>query len=98
MVVHGLLTATASRVAEHALQPCGPQQLWHTGSIVVVLRLSCPKACGIFLARGWNLRTLHWQADSYPLCHQGSPEQQFMITMECEYTKGQAQVPFSREL
>ena len=28
---------------------------------------------GIFLTQGSNLRLLHWQADSLPLSHQGSP-------------------------
>ena len=35
--------------------------------------LSCSVACGIFLDQGSNLRPLHWQVDSYPLHHQGSP-------------------------
>ena len=29
---------------------------------------------GIFLTQGWNLRLLHWQVDSLPLGHQGSPD------------------------
>ena len=36
--------------------------------------LGCPVACRIFPDQGLNLSPLHWQADSYPLCHQGSPE------------------------
>ena len=43
------------------------------GSVVVVHGLSCSAACGIFLDQGPNPRSLHWQADSQPLCHQGSP-------------------------
>ena len=39
----------------------------------MVHRLSCSFACGIFLAQGLNLCLLHWQADSLPLSHQGSP-------------------------
>ena len=35
--------------------------------------LSCFRACGIFLGQGSNLCPLHWQADSLPLDHQGSP-------------------------
>ena len=35
--------------------------------------LSCSLACGIFPDQGSNPCPLHWQADSYPLCHQGSP-------------------------
>ena len=29
---------------------------------------------GIFLTQGSNPRLLHWQADSLPLSHQGSPD------------------------
>ena len=52
----------------------GPQS---TGSIVVVHRLSCSTACGIFLDQGPNPHLLHWQADSLPLSHQGSTSQIF---------------------
>ena len=45
----------------------------HLGSAVVVLGLGCSAACGIFLDQGSNLCPLHWQADSYPLHHKGSP-------------------------
>ena len=34
------------------------------GSVVVVLGLSCPMACGIFLDRGLSPCPLHWQVDS----------------------------------
>ena len=44
-----------------------------TGSIVVAHRLSCSIECGIFLDQGSNLCLLHWQADSLPLSHKGSP-------------------------
>ena len=44
-----------------------------TGSIVVAYGLSCPKGCGIFPDQGSNPCLLHWQADSLPLGHQGSP-------------------------
>jgi len=43
-----------------------------TGSIVVVHRLSCSAAGGIFLKQGPNSCLLHWQMDSLPLSHQGS--------------------------
>ena len=42
-------------------------------SVVVAHGLSCSKACGISSDWEANLCPLHWQADSYPLCHQGSP-------------------------
>ena len=37
------------------------QRLKKVGSVVV--------ACGIFLDQGSDPCPLHWQADSYPLCH-----------------------------
>ena len=49
------------------------QYLGHTGSVVVELGLSCSLACRIFLHQGSNPGSLHWQADSNPLCHQESP-------------------------
>ena len=45
----------------------------HAGSVVVAHGPSCSAACGIFPDQGWNLCPLHWQADSQPLHHQGSP-------------------------
>ena len=38
-------------------------------------KLSCSVACGIFPNQGSNPCLLHWQADSLPLSHQGSPVQ-----------------------
>ena len=35
--------------------------------------LSCSAACGIIPDQGSNPCPLHWQVDSQPLCHQGSP-------------------------
>ena len=43
------------------------------GSVVVAHRPSCSAACGIFPDQGSNPCPLHWQADSQPLHHQGSP-------------------------
>ena len=45
----------------------------HAGSVVVAHGLSCSVACGIFPDQGSNPCPLHWQADSQPLRHQGSP-------------------------
>ena len=85
VAVRGLLIAVASLVVEHGLQAHGLQQLWHTGSVVVAHglqstgsvvvahELSCFVACGIFPDQGLNPCPLHWQADSQPLCHRGSP-------------------------
>ena len=44
-----------------------------TGSVIVAHGPSCSAACGIFPDRGTNPCPLHWQADSQPLRHQGSP-------------------------
>ena len=43
------------------------------GSAVVAHGPSCSVACGIFPDQSSNPRPLHWQADSQPLRHQGSP-------------------------
>ena len=42
-------------------------------SVVVVHRLSCSAACEIFPDQELNPCPLHWQVDSHPLYHQGSP-------------------------
>ena len=44
------------------------------GSAIVAHRPSCSAACGIFPDQGSNPCPLHWQADSQPLRHQGSPK------------------------
>ena len=43
------------------------------GSVIVAHGPSCSVACGIFPDQGSNPCSLHWQADSQPLRHQGSP-------------------------
>ena len=65
VAVRGLLIAVASLVAARALGA--------RASVVVAHGLSCSQACGIFLDQESNPCPLHWQADSYPLRHQGSP-------------------------
>ena len=51
----------------------------HAGSVVVSHGPSCSAACGIFPDQGSNPCPLHWQADSQPLRHQGSPS----LFLEC---------------
>ena len=63
IAVRGPLTVAASR--------CGAQA---PGSVIVALWPSCSAAYGIFPDQGSNPCPLHWQADSQPLCHQGSPD------------------------
>ena len=53
--------------------------LQRAGSIVLVHRLSCSVARGIFPDPGSNPCLLHWQADSLPLSHQGSPLSVFFM-------------------
>ena len=48
------------------------------GSVVVAHEPSCSAACGIFPDHGSNPCPLHWQADSQPLRHQGSPAASFL--------------------
>ena len=52
---------------------CGACGLQRTGSVVVAHGLSYFLAWGIFPYQGSNSHLLHWQADSLPLSHQGSP-------------------------
>ena len=44
------------------------------GSVIVAHGPSCSAACGISPDQGSNPCPLHWQADSQPLRHQGSPQ------------------------
>ena len=48
------------------------------GSVIMAHGPSCYAACGIFPDQGSNPCPLHWQADSQPLRHQGSPEKNFL--------------------
>ena len=50
----------------------------HAGSVIVAHGPSCSAACGIFPDQGSNPCPLHWQADSQPLRHQGSPVALFL--------------------
>ena len=60
--VHGVqhLLCLGSQALERRLSSCGAWALLLCGS-------------GVFPDQGSNLRLLHWQADSLPLSHQGSP-------------------------
>ena len=64
------------------LQPLGPRVaasgFCSTGSKVVAHRLGCSASRGIFPDQGLNPCPLHWQADSVPLSHQGSPIVSFL--------------------
>ena len=66
IAVHGPLTIAASLV--------GGTSSRRAGSVAVAHGPSCSAACGIFPDQGSNPCPLHWQADSQPLHHQGSPQ------------------------
>ena len=64
-----------------------PLLLWGTGSrragsAVVAHGPSCSAACGIFPDQGSNPCPLHWQVDSQPLRHQGSPKLLLSVVRE----------------
>ena len=61
-----------------------------TGSAVVAHGPSCSAACGIFPDQGSNPCPLHWQADSQPLHHQGSP------TLKFEYRRCSTEPHFTK--
>ena len=65
------LQSTGSRRA-------GPSSCGTRGSAVVAHRLSCSSAHGILPDQGSNPCPPHWQADSQPLRHQGSPQRYFL--------------------
>ena len=80
--VRGLSLVAAS--GGHSSSRCAglslsrPLPLWGTGSrragsAAVAHGPSCSMACGILPDQGSNPCPLHWQADSQPLRHQGSP-------------------------
>ena len=49
-----------------------------SGSEIVAHGPSCSAACGILPDQGSSPSPLHWQADSQPLRHQGSPGRQIL--------------------
>ncbi|KAJ8785041.1 hypothetical protein J1605_007597 [Eschrichtius robustus] len=63
--------------------------LQSASSAAVVYGLSCSVARGILPDQGSNPCTLHWQADSQPLRHQGSPEPELFLKVK------NAPLPFS---
>ena len=69
IIVRGPLTVMAS-LGPLLLRSTSSRR---TGSVIVAHGPSCSAACGIFPDQGSNPRPPHWQADSQPLHHQGSP-------------------------
>ena len=72
IAVRGPLTIAASLVRSTGSR--------RAGSVIVAHGPSCSAACGILLDQGSNPCPLHWQADSQPLRHQGSPQKSFFIS------------------
>ena len=73
---------SSSRCASLSLSQ--PLLLWSTGSrracsVVVAHGPRSSAACGIFPNQGSNPCSLHWQADSQPLRHQGIPDVVFFL-------------------
>ena len=56
------------------------------GSVIVAHGPSCSAACGILQDQGSNPCPLHWQADSQPLRHQGSPQVIFDINWKIHFS------------
>ena len=72
-------------VAASLLRSTGSRR---AGSVVVAHGPRCPTACGTFPDQGSNPCLLHWQADSQPLCHQGSPCGTFFnVVIGCKLNK-----------
>ena len=81
---------SSSRCA--GLSPLRPLLLWSTGSrragsAIVAHGPSRSAACEIFPDQGSNPCSLHWQADSQPLRHQGSPHLPFLIAKTIQRTQ-----------
>ena len=76
------------------LSPSRPLLLRSTGSrragsVAVAHGPSCSVACGIFPDQGSNPCPQHWQADSQPLRHQGSPQSNLQIQCNpCQTSTG----------
>ena len=59
--------------------------LWSAGSVVVVHGLSCSVLCRIIPYEGLNPCPLHWQLDSQPVDHQGSPITAYLDASVCQH-------------
>ena len=68
-VMRGLLSAVAPLVAEHGFSGVWASVRAACGLSSCAHGLSCSTTCGIFPDQGSNPCALHWQADSYLLCH-----------------------------
>ena len=76
----GLLSSLGARASHcSSFSCCRAQPPGHVGAAAAApwlssrTALSCCTTCGILPDQGWNPCLLHWQADAFPLSHQGSP-------------------------
>ena len=81
-----VLQSTCSSVSglqelQHMGSLVAAHRLWKSRSVISVYRICCSTVRGIFLDQGSNLCLLHWQPNSYPLDHQGSPPTILMFTL-----------------
>ena len=75
----GLLSGGNTRASPSGdFSCCGAWALGSAGSVFVVRGFSCLLASGTFLDQGSNPWTLHWQVDSQPPSHEGSPIYPFL--------------------
>ena len=65
------LSVGASVVSARGLSGCSSQAL--ESGLSTCHGLSCSEVCEIFPDKGLNPCPLHWQEDSHPLYHRGSP-------------------------
>ena len=66
------------------------------GSAIVAHGPSCSAVCGIFPDQGSNPCPLHWQADSQPLRHQGSPTSLLLSETHRSFILSQSSLDFQR--
>ena len=74
LVICGLFSSCGAPASHcSGFSPWEERAVGAWASVAVAHGLSCSVACGIFPDQESNLYPLHWQADSLPLMHQGSP-------------------------
>ena len=59
-------------------QESGLPSSGHAGPAVAAQGLNCSRTCAVFPGQGSDPCPLHWQADSLPSSHQGSPMNTFV--------------------
>ena len=75
------------------LMDCSPQASLSMGFPGKNSRVGCHFLLqGIFPIRGWNSELLHWQADSLPLSHQGSPSHNSHVLLALKFIEARVAV------